>query len=181
MRYLPLLASVVVLLAAVHPAAGQRMLSQPPALPLGVLVGQAKTIHALRVSHRVMRALGSSEKKYPCVSFKLTATLKGKADPPFTFLYAGENGGREGLFRPGATVLWLNQGGDGAILFTNDRWTQAIKPDTGRGEKEWYCLDWDMFAPVYEGSTRALQQHIDDIRGEGADHHRSGASAMGGG
>jgi hypothetical protein len=126
------------------------MIPQPPPEPLGVLVRDSKTIHVLQVEHI----------KEKGVSFKIAAALKGKpAEAPFRFVAPLVNGGCEGLFRAGASVLCLRQG-DVAILFTGRRWALAIEPNSFRRETDWFCLSEHRYGVIYDGTVEALREHV---------------------
>ncbi len=150
MRFSSLLAALAVLFVPVRVVASPRFIPAPETAPLGVVVRDAKTIHALEV--KSVDAKG--------ISFKVTAALKGKADEaPFRFAQLLKGVGCEGLFRAGDPVLCFRKG-EIATLFLRGRWAYAVEPDDIRGEEHWFCLSADRLDVTYEGSMEALRDHV---------------------
>jgi HEAT repeat protein len=152
--FLTILTSLTLLTCA---DASPRMIPQPPAQPLAVLVAESTTIHILEVT--------AIENKRG--SFKTTATLKGKAeDVPFTILDLLGNAGCEGLFHKGDSVVCFREGkGENAVamLMVGKRWAVGVSPIAWRGEKNWFCTAYDDYSVMYEGSATALREHVTTI------------------
>jgi HEAT repeat protein len=149
MRSSSVLAAFAVLFIPMRVGASPRIIPEPRPEPLGVVVRDAKTIHALEVES--VDAKG--------ISFKVTAALKGKvAEAPFRFatILKGEC---EGLFRVGDSVLCFHQK-DLATLFVRGRCAYAVEPIKWRGEKHWFCLSTDRLDVTYDGPTAALRDHV---------------------
>jgi HEAT repeat protein len=151
MRSCSVLAAFGVLFAPARVGASPRIIPEPWPSPLGVVVREAKTIHALEVKSVDPRG----------VSFKVTAALKGAmAEAPFQFAEVLKgSGGCEGLFRVADPVLCFRQC-DIATLFIRGRWAYAVEPIGWRGEANWFCLSTDRLDITYEGPVEALRDHV---------------------
>jgi hypothetical protein len=155
MRYSSLLAAMAVLFVPMRVDASPRLIPQPWPEPLGVVIRDAKTIHALEVT--------SADPKG--ISFKVTAALKGTAgEAPFLFTEILKHyRAYDGLFRVGDPVLCFRKG-EIAILHIRGRWAYAFAPEHWRGEENWFCMAdrWSTYRLdiIYEGSTAALRDHV---------------------
>jgi HEAT repeat protein len=142
--------AILASLAIASPAdASPRMLPQPPPKPLGVVVGDSKTIHVLRVA-----SVGPDG-----VAFKVEASLKGEIKVPFSFATVLGNAGCEGLFREDELVLCFRRG-EVAVLHVSGRWALAVEPIAWRGEKDWFCMTEEGYAVTYDGPTKELREHV---------------------
>jgi hypothetical protein len=150
MRQNPLLTVLAALALTAPAAASARIIPRRPPVPLGVLVRDSRTIHVLQVE-----SIGSKG-----VSFKTTATLKGKlAKAPFPFVEPPEDKGWEDLFQVGARMLCFRQGA-AANLFVNGCWVLAVEPIAWRGEKEWFCISERDYGVTYDGTVEELHKHV---------------------
>jgi HEAT repeat protein len=149
---------VLLLTLATSAAASPRILPQPSPRPLGILVRDSQSIHVLQV-----KSVDENG-----VSFKTTATLKGKADDlPFRFLELMSDAKDEKLFQAGDTVVCFchgkrerEDGGAGGTLFVRGRWALAVSPIAWRGEKNWFCMVENGYGLTYAGSTEALREAV---------------------